>query len=205
MIEPSPLTAIDGALRVGELRADRGRQAVAHRAEAAARQVALGPANQAVLGDPHLVLTDVAGDGGLAVRPRPSGGAAARAHRSRRPARRSATRAAAFMRRQCRRQAPMRGRCAIAASDSRQVAGQRDLGTAQLVDLGGVDVEVDHPRAGREPVELAGGAVVEARADHDQQVGLPARRCSRRACRACPACRGTADRRWARRRGPSAC
>ncbi len=56
-----------GAPRVGEVRADRGRQAVAHRAEAAARQVALGPPDQAVLRDPHLVLADVAGEGRFAV------------------------------------------------------------------------------------------------------------------------------------------
>ena len=61
------------------------------------------------------------------------------------------------------------------------------LGVADLPDLGRVDVEVDHLRARRERRDLAGDAVVEARADGDQQVGLvqrPVRRTSSRACRA---------------------
>ena len=43
---------------------------------------------------------------------------------------------------------------------------------AELPDLGRVDVEVDDLRPRRERRELAGDAVVEARADRDDQVGL---------------------------------
>ena len=51
-------------------------------------------------------------------------------------------------------------------------ADDRDVGRADLPHLGGVDVEVDHLRAGCERRDLAGDAVVEARADRDDQVGL---------------------------------
>ncbi len=52
------------------------------------------------------------------------------------------------------------------------VADQRDLGGADLPDLGRVDVEVNDPRAGREAVDPPGDAVVEARPDGEQQVAL---------------------------------
>ena len=52
-----------------QLRADRRRQAEAHRARAAARQVMLGPAEAAVLRHPHLVLAHVAGDDRLSSAP----------------------------------------------------------------------------------------------------------------------------------------
>ena len=68
-------------------------------------------------------------------------------------------------------------------------ADDRDVRVADLPDLGRVDVEVDHLRARRERRDLAGDAVVEARADGDDQVGLvqrPVRRTSSRACRAAP-------------------
>ena len=48
----------------------------------------------------------------------------------------------------------------------------RDVRLAELRDLGGVDVEVDDRRAGRERRELARDAVVEARADGDEEVAL---------------------------------
>src|SRR6478752_5362340 len=51
-----------------------------------------------------------------------------------------------------------------------QRAHDRDLGGPVLVDLGRVDVHVDDLGAGRERVQLAGHAVVEARAAGDQQV-----------------------------------
>ena len=47
-------------------------------------------------------------------------------------------------------------------------ADDRDLRLADLPDLGRVDVEVDHLRARRERRDLAGDAVVEARADGDR-------------------------------------
>src|SRR5207247_9420741 len=46
-------------------------------------------------------------------------------------------------------------------------ADDRDVRAAELPDLGRVDVEVDHLRAGREGGELARDAVVEARAAGD--------------------------------------
>ena len=52
-----------------------------------------------------------------------------------------------------------------------QLAHDRHVGRAVLGDLRRVDVHVDDLRAGRERVELAGHAVVEARAHRDQQVG----------------------------------
>src|SRR5262249_22616701 len=48
----------------------------------------------------------------------------------------------------------------------------RDLGLADLPHLGSVDVEVDHLRPGRERGDLAGDAIVEARADGDHEIGL---------------------------------
>src|SRR3546814_4284045 len=49
------------------------------------------------------------------------------------------------------------------------VADNPGMGMAQLADLGSVQVEVDHLRQGRKLGQLAGCAVVEASADHDQQ------------------------------------
>ena len=47
-----------------------------------------------------------------------------------------------------------------------------DVRVAELPDLGGIDVEVDHGGAGRERGQLAGDAVVEARADRHEHVAL---------------------------------
>ena len=75
---------------------------------------------------------------------------------------------------------------------------------AVLRDLGRVDVAVDHARAGRERVELAGHAVVEARADRDQQVGAGAAPSSRTSSRACRASAATAGASRGTRPWPSA-
>ena len=57
--------------------------------------------------------------------------------------------------------------------DGARVAGDADLGPAQLADLGRIAVDMDHlARRGAKRVELAGGAVVEAGADADQQVAF---------------------------------
>jgi hypothetical protein len=53
-----------------------------------------------------------------------------------------------------------------------QVAAHAGIGGAQLADLAGVDVHVHDARIRRELGQLAGGAVVEAGADHDQQVAF---------------------------------
>ena len=55
---------------------------------------------------------------------------------------------------------------------SRAVAHDRDVGVAVLADLGRVDVGVDHQRAGREGLEVAGDPVVEPGAEADDQVAL---------------------------------
>ena len=52
------------------------------------------------------------------------------------------------------------------------IAAHAGIGMPQLADLAGVDVHVDDARVRRELGQLAGGAVVETRADHDQQVGF---------------------------------
>ena len=53
-----------------------------------------------------------------------------------------------------------------------RVADDRDVRRDVLGDLGRVDVDVDELRARRELAELAGDAVVEARADRADEVGL---------------------------------
>ena len=56
------------------------------------------------------------------------------------------------------------------------VADDRDVDEPVLPDLGGVDVHVHDLGVGRERRQLAGDAVVEARAQRDEQVGLAASR-----------------------------
>ena len=56
------------------------------------------------------------------------------------------------------------------------VADDRHVGSAHLALLGGVDVDVDDLGLGREAVDLAGDAVVEAGAEGDEQVAALHRR-----------------------------
>ncbi len=56
--------------------------------------------------------------------------------------------------------------------DLAAVADDRHVGVAVLADLGRVDVGVDDQRVGCEGVEVAGHAVVEARAEADDEVAL---------------------------------
>ncbi len=60
----------------------------------------------------------------------------------------------------------------MSSSTWRAVADDRNVDLDVLVDRGRIDVDVDLPRAGREGVEPAGDAVVEARADADHQVAI---------------------------------
>ncbi len=53
-----------------------------------------------------------------------------------------------------------------------EVADERDVGADVLVDLGGVDLDVDLLRGGSVAGEVAGDAVVEAHAEGEQEVGL---------------------------------
>ena len=56
--------------------------------------------------------------------------------------------------------------------DSGDVTGQANLGPAQLVDLGGIAIDVDDARARGETVEAPGGAVVKPGPAANQQVAL---------------------------------
>src|SRR4029079_7276602 len=56
--------------------------------------------------------------------------------------------------------------------DVLRVADDRDVRRDVLGDLGRIDVDVDELRPGRELRELARDAVVEARADRDDEVAL---------------------------------
>ena len=51
-----------------------------------------------------------------------------------------------------------------------QVADERNVGAAELADFRGVHVQVNDFRVWRESVEASGGAIVEARADANQQI-----------------------------------
>ncbi len=66
-IDASPATSIDERLGVRKLRADGGRQAITHRAEAAGRHPAVRLLEVDELGRPHLVLADLGRDVGVAV------------------------------------------------------------------------------------------------------------------------------------------
>ena len=59
-----------------------------------------------------------------------------------------------------------------AVSTGADVALDRDVGVTDLVELGPVDVDVDDLGAGGEGRDLARHAVVEARAERDQEVAL---------------------------------
>ena len=69
------------------------------------------------------------------------------------------------------------------------VAAHGDVGRLVLVELRGVDVDVDDLAVLAELFDLAGHAVVEPHAEGDQQIGLVRRRSWRTPSRACRACR----------------
>ena len=58
-----------------------------------------------------------------------------------------------------------------------EVADEGDVGADVLVDLGGVDLDVNLLRGGRVAGEVAGDAVVEAHAEGEEKVGAPGWRC----------------------------
>ena len=140
----------------------------------------LRTAEAAMLCDPHLVLADVAGEDRSVTRgfrqfleQRGRVDASARRVVARRP--HDLLRAALL------HPAGRIGPRGQTVEDRRQIARQADFGDAQLADLGRVAVDVNDLRARSEAVELAGRAVVEARADADQQVAIVDRhvRCAR--------------------------
>ena len=158
-----------GRVRIGEQRPDPGRDAIAHRAETGAGQVRVRAGEAAMLRHPHLVLADIAGDDQIVGRRlaqrlqhRRRVDAAPRRIIGRRPAHGIG----------CAFGAPgldLRHRDKL-VEELRGITRDADLRPTQLADLGRIAVDVDHLRARLERVELAGGAIVEARADADQEI-----------------------------------
>ena len=70
------------------------------------------------------------------------------------------------------------------------VADDRDLGSPDLADLRGVDVDVNDLGVRGEGIGIAGDPVVEAGSDRDEEIGLLHGGDGGVQCRACPACRG---------------
>ena len=191
--------ADDGRLGPRRLRADRGGHAVAHRPEAARGDERPRAVAEQVLHRPHLVLADAGRPDDVVAAGRELlqrlehelrleqvavlRGSAAGTPRARRRAGAAMARYADAW--------PGTVECAQLVREVGehllQGADHRDVRLAELPDLGRVDVEVDDRRARRERRELAGDAVVEARADGDEQVALvhrPVRPLRARACRA---------------------
>ena len=165
-----------------DLRADRSRETIAHRAEPAAGEPAVGAVEMEMLRRPHLVLADFSGDDRIAAAGRveqrldralrhdfgailflfgkveAAGGAPAV----------DAAPPFAEVARLITLVAP-RGDQRIERAPG--IADDREVDGDDLVDRASVDVDVDLFGIGRESVEAAGDAVVEARADCDDQVG----------------------------------
>ena len=197
----------DGRLEVGELRADRRRHLEAHRAEAAGGDEAVRLVDPEVLRRPHLVLADagdVVGVGARGVVDRldhvlrqdfsVSGMAMRRvllALISSNQARHSSCLAGVDLRLSC-------GSTLFTSPTIGTVV--RDV----LADLGRVDVDVDDLGVGREVLETARDAVVEAHADADERSASLDRRCCSSTCRACRACPWTARACRGSRRGRAA-
>ena len=66
----------------------------------------------------------------------------------------------------------LRTRGSRSSSTSSQIADEGDIDLDVLVDLGGIDLDVDLLRVGRVGLQIAGDAVVEAHAEGEQQVGF---------------------------------
>ena len=165
-----------------DLGADRGGEAIAHRAEAAAGQPAVGAVEMEMLRRPHLVLADLGGDD----RVHAAGRVEQRLDRALRHdfgavfllfGKVEAARRAPAV-----EAAPPFAKVAglvprfLPARDQRierapGIADHREVDRNDLVDRAAVNVDVDLFGIGRESVEAAGDAVVEARADCDDQVG----------------------------------
>ena len=165
-----------------ELHADRGRQPIAHGAEPARRHPAVGLLELIELRRPHLVLADLGGDVGVAILGQlvePLDGVLRLDDLVRVPV------GERFLRPPFVDLLPPVGERLLVGRDRagapqphhvlehvRAVADDRHVDLDVLVDRGRIDVDVDLLRAGREGVEPAGDAVVEARADADHQVAI---------------------------------
>ena len=172
--------ADDGRLGPAELGAERGREAEAHRAEPARGDEAAAAVDVQPLRGPHLVLADARRPDRVAVGEQVAqpldhvlglerAGAAVAVRVLELPLLDLLEPRAVVHDRVG--LAQLRDRLRELGQHLAQLAHDRHVGVAVLGDLGRVDVHVDDLRAGRERVELAGHAVVEARADRDQQVG----------------------------------
>ena len=160
--------------RAGQGRTDGRGQAEAHGAQAARGEQLARPAERVGLGDPHLVLAHVGGDQGVGADQ--FGHPADEAGRSFRD---SPIRPARAVRRLEPADVLLPGRPALWPDTFRQIpehpAGVPDQGhlhPAQPAHLPGIDVDVQNPRQRAEGAGQAGGAVVEAGADSDEQVAL---------------------------------
>ena len=174
--------ADDEAVRVRDLRADRGGETIAHRAEPARREPAIGGREAEMLRRPHLVLADLGRDDRIAAARRVE----QRLHRALRhdfgavlllfgeveAARRApAVDTAPPFAIVTRLEALVLPRRDQRIERAAGVADHREVDGDDLVDRAAVDIDVDLLRFGREGIEAAGHAVVEARADRDDQVG----------------------------------
>ena len=196
-----------------DLRAERGRQPEAHRAEPAGVDPLARAREAVVLGCPHLVLADVGRDDRLAV-----GGLVHRLDHVLRldlgvdrvlVAERVLLLPAPDARKPALEPRAVRAQRAVLGGelgeDVLRVPHDRDVGRHVLRDLGRIDIDVDELRARRELGQLARHAVVEAGADAQRSDPPRPWRSSRPAYRACRACRATARCRRGRPRAPSAC
>ena len=152
MKEPSPRDGDDVRVRVGQLGAHAGGQAVAHRAQTARGQMRLRASEAAMLGRPHLVLAHVAGGDELIAGC--FGQFLQQGRRVDAVARRVVARGAIAALSRAQRVDPgvdqRRAAGQSAEQHALQVAGDGDVGVAQLADFGGVDVEMDDARMRRE-------------------------------------------------------
>ena len=175
--------ADDGRVRARGLRADGGRNPVAHRAEAARGDEAARAVAEQVLHRPHLVLADPGRPDHVVAPGRQ------RLQRLEHALRLQQVALLAVAERELLAPGGELGepgpglgadtlcfqrleRLRELGEDLLQRPDDRDVRVPQLPDLGGVDVEVDDRRARRERGELAGDAVVEARADRHEHVAL---------------------------------
>ena len=202
-----------GCVRSRRLRADRGRDAVAHRPEPARGDERARPVAEQVLHRPHLVLADagrpdhvVAAGGQLLQRLehplRLQLAAVAVAQRELLAPAFEPAQPGLRARGVARRAQPAHLGGEV-GQDLLQRPDHRDVGAAQLVDLGRVDVEVDDGGAGGEGVELAGDAVVESCAHRDEHVAGVHRQVRPLRARACRASRSAARASPGRRPSPS--
>ena len=159
----------DAGIGKRELRADGRGQAETHGAEAAAAEMLRGMTEMKVLGDPHLVLANVAGDDAVLA------GAIGKSFQKAGGVDFGSGRVVIPRVRFFRGQTFTSPRVDIERAGERgeslaQIAYERNVGASQLADFRRVHVHVNHFRVRREGVEAAGSAIVEASADANQKI-----------------------------------